>query len=211
MHGPLDLNAQPNPFFNASLRIGRGLDTMLGLCTGVLADGEVTEAEAQVLRDWIEANPDVTCTWPGNVLAARLERIYGDGRVDEEERAELADLLEQLIGGKVGVAAGANLATTLPVDFPPPPLAFDGQLYVFTGMFAYGPRKVCERAVRERGGDCASGITKKTNVVVIGTFASRDWLHTSHGTKIQKAVEYRSAGVPIVIVGEDHWAQHLEA
>lgn len=209
MYAKLDLNGQPPSALNSDLRAGRGLNEMLGICKGVLIDGVVSDPEAALLRDWVDANPDVTQTWPGNVLAARLQRIYGDGRVDEEERAELADLLKQLVGGQVAVAAGANLSSTLPIDYPPPSLSFSGRVYVLTGLFAYGPRKECQRAVEALGGRCESSITKRTDVVVIGTFASRDWVHTTHGTKIQKAVEYRNRGIPVAIVAEDHWAACL--
>lgn len=209
MRAELDLHGQPLPEFNASRRAGRGLDAMLGICQGVLADGVVTAEEAGFLHSWMSANPDVTRSWPGDVMAARLERIYADAVVDNEERAELNTLLRGLLGGRIGVAAEMNLSTALPIDDPAPTLTFPGQTYVFTGLCAYGPRKACQAEVEVRGGLCASGITKRTNVVVIGTFASRDWLHTNHGTKILKAVEYRDRGVPIAIVGENHWAAHI--
>jgi hypothetical protein len=44
-----------------------------------------------------------------------------------------------------------------------------------------------------------------------GTFGSRDWVHTSFGRKIQKAVDYRTSGSRLAIVGEDHWARCIDA
>jgi hypothetical protein len=49
----------------------------------------------------------------------------------------------------------------------------------------------------------------ETNYVVIGTFGSRDWVHTSFGRKIEKAVDYRTKGYPLAIITEDHWAAQL--
>lgn len=205
----LGRDAQPPPAINAAARQHRALCEMLGLCKAFILDGEVAPEEALFLHNWIAANPDVVGTWPGDVLSKRLARIFADGIVDADERVELATLLQELVGGRVSVAAGANLSTSLPVDMPPPHLEFAGQVFVFTGMFAFGPRKVCQRAVEQLGARCESSITQRTNVVVVGTFASRDWKETTHGTKIMKAVEYRSRGVPLVIVGEDHWAASL--
>lgn len=205
----VDLDHQPHPDFNAGRRIDRGIGEMLGLCKGVLADGVVSEAEVQMLRDWIRANPDVACAWPGDVIAQRLLDIYADGMVDPEEREDLADLLRQIVGGEAGVVVGQNLSTTLPLDTPAPELAFDGQVYVFTGKFAFGPRSACEETVTRLGARCDSTITKRTRVLVVGTFASRDWIQTSYGRKIERAAEYRAAGVPLCIVGEDHWASSL--
>ena len=209
MHNVFDANEQPLPSFNAEARQHRSLSEMLGICKAFILDGIISGEEAEFLRTWIAANRDVVETWPGSVLSARLERIFADGRVGPEEQAELATLLAELVGGRASVAAGANLATRLPVDVPPPQLAFQDQVYVFTGMFAFGPRKECQRVVEMLGARCESGVTRRTTVVVIGTFASRDWIGTSHGTKILKAVEYRDRGLPISIVGEDHWVGAL--
>ncbi len=206
---PFDSDAQPPAAFGQDRRIDRGIHEMLGLCRGMLADGELNASEAKVLELWIAANPDVALSWPGDVLARRLRKIFEDGRIDEEERLDLADLLQQLIGGKMSVFATANESTALPLDLPPPSLSFGGQVYVFTGKFAFGPRKACHKAVTELGGECASSITRKTSVLVLGTFGSRDWAHTSFGRKIEKAVGYRDKmGLPW-IVSEDHWAQHI--
>ena len=64
---------------------------------------------------------------------------------------------------------------------------------------------------RSRNGvECVQeNITKRTSFLVIGTFGSRDWVHTAFGRKIEKAVSYREAGVPLRIVAEDHWPSTL--
>jgi hypothetical protein len=55
----------------------------------------------------------------------------------------------------------------------------------------------------------AGSLTKKTNVLVVGIYATDSWKHSSFGTKIMKACEWREAGHPINIVGEAHWKSHL--
>ena len=74
--------------------------------------------------------------------------------------------------------------------------------------FNYGQRKHCEAAVTDRGAT-AGGLTQKTNVLVIGMYATDSWKHSSFGTKIMSAVEYRKKGLPISIVSEEHWVAHL--
>jgi NAD-dependent DNA ligase len=209
----LDAQGQPDARFNAQKRIDRGVSELLGLARGVLADGVVTEAEAHALRNWLHANPDLAGVWPVSALGARLEQIFEDGIVDADEREDLAGLLMQMVGGEetssFGITLGHSGATTLPLDAPPPALEFNGCVYVFTGKFAYGPRKVCEQTVVELGGECTPKITLDTNVLVIGTFGSRDWVQSSYGRKIEKAVQYRQQGMPISIVTEDHWVAAL--
>jgi NAD-dependent DNA ligase len=181
---------------------------MLGLVKGVIVDGEVTVGEAQYLAHWINANPEAVLSWPGNALAQRLQRIFADGYVSDEEREDLRHFLEKMVGPDTA-AGDVNMTTRLPLDDPPPTLAFAGWEYVFTGRFIWGTRTACEEAVARLGGVCGSGITKRTSVLVIGDLGSRDWIHTSYGRKIERAVEYRQAGVPLVITDEAYWASHL--
>jgi len=205
-----DPHGQPfNVRFNSARRAERDLSEMLGLVKGVLADGEVTQAEAAILRDWVLQHRDATEQWPVNILKDRLERIFADGRVDTAEQRNLADLLESIVGGKAGIITGKDAATELPVDRPPPKLVWTDSVFVFTGKFAFGPRTACERAVIKLKGVCERSVTRDTNYLVIGTFGSRDWVHTSFGRKIEKAVDYRGSGTPLAIVAEDHWVTAL--
>jgi hypothetical protein len=205
----LDQHGQPNAAFNAERRADRAIHEMLGICKVILADGLVTPEEATFLRRWLAANPEATADFAGATIARRLSSIFEDGRIDPDEQRDLAGLLRLLVGGKVSVIGGENVATALPLDRPPPPVLFDGRTFVFTGRLAFGPRHACEEAVIELGGTCRPNITKRSDYVVIGSFGSRDWAHTSYGRKIQKAVDYRESGCPIAIIAEDHWAAAL--
>ena len=195
--------------FNAARRRDRDISEMIGLAKGVLADGVVTAAEAALLRDWAAAHPDAVAAFPGDLLFRRLQRIFADGVVSLEEQEDLADLLRQLVGGTAGIIAGEDAATALPLTLPRPVIGFEGRTFVFTGKFAFGPRSVCESSVNSLGGRCGSSVTRDVHYLVIGTFGSRDWIHTSHGRKIEQAVDLRSKGHQVAIVAEDHWATSL--
>ena len=205
-----DPHGQPfNIRFNRARRAERDISELLGLMKGVLADGEVTEMEAGLLRDWACSHADAVEQWPVNRLKDRLDRIFADGGVDVAERRDLAELLEAIVGGRAGIIVGEDAATDLPLDRPAPQLLWTRSVFVFTGKFAFGPRLACERHVTSLGAVTERAVTKRTQYLVIGTFGSRDWVHTSFGRKIEKAVEYRDAGVSLAIVGEDHWAASL--
>jgi NAD-dependent DNA ligase len=81
---------------------------------------------------------------------------------------------------------------------------------VFTGKFAFGTRADCQRQVTKLGAVCNSDVTRSTDYLIIGTFGSRDWVHTSFGRKIEKAVQYREAECRLSIVGEDHWVSCIQ-
>lgn len=184
MSGEIDAHGQPfNVRFNRARRAERDLSELLGLAKGVLADGVVTEAEGGLVHQWVAGHPDAVEQWPVNVLHARLLRIFEDGRVDDAEQRDLAELLTALVGGQAGIIGGEDAASDLPIDRPPPSLVWTGSVFVFTGKFAFGPRSECERHVIQLGALCESSIIRRTNYLLIGTLGSRDWVHTSCGRK----------------------------
>jgi NAD-dependent DNA ligase len=129
--------------------------------------------------------------------------------VDDAEREDLLYFLQKMVGPDHGQHGDVNVATRLPIDEPAPALVFAGSEFVFTGRFIWGTRDACQQAVEQRGGTSGSNITKRTAFLVLGDLGSRDWVHTSFGRKIQKAVEYRDLGVPLAVVDERHWVAHL--
>lgn len=206
----LDSHGQPDPAYNRMRRIDRDLAEMLGVVKGVLADGVVTTQEVEHLRSWCEAHPDVATKWPGSALVRRLERIFADGVVSPGERDHLSELLADLVGGEAGVVLSSSTPTSLPLDDPPPLIEVPDRVFVFTGRLAFGPRDACCDETRKLGGWTEDNVTQRTDYVVIGTFGSRDWIQSSHGRKIEKAVEYRDKkGLDLHIIGEDHWARAI--
>jgi len=205
-----DADGQPNPHFNAWRRNDRAIHELLGLAKGILADGVVMPAEVIELSRWILANAEPDSGWPIDVVCHRLNMILADDKIEPEECEDLAHLLRDLVSGGEQTPAGHNASTKLPFTDPPPaPLEFSGSLFVLTGKFYYGTRTSCEKAIAARGGICAPSVTHKTNVLVIGSIGSRDWLHTSFGIKIMHAIENQRKGLPISIVGEEHWTRFL--
>jgi hypothetical protein len=82
----------------------------------------ITVEEAYLVAQWIASRADATEQWPLNILEQRLMRIYADGRVDDAERAALAEILSSVVGGTAGIILGEDAATDLPIDIPPPEL-----------------------------------------------------------------------------------------
>lgn len=206
----VDEDGQPSQLgFNSHRRLERDISELLGLAKGILADGVVSDAEAVLLSEWLTAHPEPVAHWPCDRIAARLNSILADGSIDADERTDLTELLHQLVGGDAGILDSEIASTSLPFTAPPPHVIFAGRDYVLTGKFASGPRVHCERLVVERGGRCGSTVTRRTDYLVVGTFGSRDWVHSAYGRKIEKAVEYRAGGVPLAIISERHWANAI--
>ncbi len=204
-----DPHGQPT---NAGVRrafvADRDIDELVGIVKGVVADGSVVAAEARFLLGWLEQHANVRHEWPACVLYPRLAAALEDGHLSEAEEGELLGLLAQTAGGNAPARGEKSMSTTLPFDHPAPAVEFSGYAFCFTGKFYAGTRDWCEGQVRARGGSIA-GISKQLRYLVIGEVGSRDWIHSTHGRKIEKAVELRKAGAPLLIVAEQHWHSYL--
>lgn len=198
----------PSPRYRAAAVADRDVDELIGIVKGVLADGQVTKGEASFLLEWMESHANVRDDWPISVLYPRVVSALRDGVVSADEESELLGLLASAVGKNGPTRGVGSMSTALPVNDPAPKVEFDGHTFCFTGKFYSGTRDWCESQVLERGGTNVA-VSKKLSYLVIGEIGSRDWIHSTHGRKIEKAVMLRGDGIPIAIVAEEHWAHFL--
>lgn len=206
----------PDSVVSSLLNNRQAYRDLLGICEGILADGEVNQNEAAYLREWIRRNPDHEKIWPLPDLRTRLDAIFADGIASPEECTELADVLKALIGAKVvhsdARLAGAKMSgpTQLIFDDPAPELAFADREYCVTGTFAFGQRKAVESAITSRGGSTTKAPRSITHYVLVGSFVSPGWANGNYGTKIERALSLRKGGSSVAIIGEEHWKTFLQ-
>jgi len=196
----------PSERINRLQRSQREVDELIGICKGLASDGVVNQGEAQFLHDWLKLSSEARDEWPGDLLFLRLESMLRDGRLDDREGRELLQFLVKASGGDATRVNAASLSAGLPLSTPQPKLEFPERKYCFTGRFVFGTREKCEAEVLSRGGDVLNGVDKGLDYLVIGVIGSRDWIHSSFGRKIEKAVRLQRAGLQLAIVSEEHFA-----
>src|SRR6184192_3815291 len=88
---PKDEHGQPKRLFKVNFEnnVSKAIDQLSGICSGILADGIVTDAEARFFADYVRKFAAYEATWPFTDVLARVERIFADGQCNEEEREEL--------------------------------------------------------------------------------------------------------------------------
>lgn len=205
----LDANGQPiKRVYNAPRIADRCVDELVGVCKALAIDGKISEEELGYLQRWLNEHQHAIDVWPANILVARINEILEDSIPSEEELRDLFELIAEIVGQHHDNTP-TNLSIALPLTKPAPPVFFTNQGFCVTGRFVMGPRTNIEYGIRERGGVIHSNVTTETNYLIIGTIGSRDWLHSTHGRKIEKAVSYAERGHPIAIISEEHWADHL--
>lgn len=196
----------PNMQFRRLEVSERQVDTLIGICKGIIADGVITQSEAEFLEAWLIANQATINSNPVvQPLYERVSEMLSDSILDEDEAAELLETLRQFSNSD-GLVDGELIQTTgLPLDSPAPKIEFHDSNFVFTGTFAIGNRPFCIEATRLLGGVCLGTVRKDLDYLVLGRYVTPSWKHESFGRKIEQAVDYRNSGLPIAIVSEDHW------
>ena len=190
--------------FNRKSIDDRQIDTLIGISKGLVADGKVEQSEAEFLLSWlIQARQNTDNPVIINLLN-KVDSMLNDGVLDPDESSELLGILHKINGEPSEIGELAK-TTSLPIDHPLPSIAFEDMAFLFTGTCAYGTRKQCQAAIESLGGVNAKGVTKKLNYLVLGTYVTDSWAHETYGRKIEKAMEYRDQGVPLVIITEEHW------
>lgn len=206
----LDDDAQPIAYFNASANADKSIEHLLGLCNGISSDQHLNDDEIHFLRNWISDNKTIIDKWPCNIIHDRITSILADGIITDEERLDLLDTLNGLLGSPVLNGVTSGMSTDLPIT-PDAEIIIPGSVFCLTGKFITGTRKKCEDMVLSGGGQTGSGVTLKTDYLVIGDLSSRDWKFSSFGRKIEKAIEYRDSGKSDVsIISEKMWLDALK-
>lgn len=187
----------------------RDTDEFIGMIRMAMSDGILELHEADFMLRWLEAHRAVITKWPANVIYPRLVAALADEALSPDEEAELLDLLMKSIGDPV--PAGDELgATRLPLTSPPPVIKPKGAVFCFTGRMLTCSRAKCHDLVSKAGGIPHDRITRAVNYLVVGDLGTPSWIHSSHGRKIEEAMQYNQDGkAKIRIVSEQHWAESL--
>ena len=190
--------------FNRKSIDDRQIDTLIGISKGLVADGKVNQAESEFLLSWLIQSRQTTDNPVVINLLNKVDDMLEDGVLDEDESKELFNVLHKISGEPSEIGELAK-TTSLPINNPLPSISFDGMSFLFTGTCAFGTRKQCQTATELIGGINAKDVTKKLDYLVLGTYVTDSWAHESYGRKIEKAMQYRDDGAPLVIITEEHW------
>ncbi len=191
-------------------RLVKSLNILMGIISGVVSDGVLNDTEILYLKTWCNENRELGGEYPANIIFRRVHEVLIDGVITDEERRHLLNELSVMAGNdfaNTGAALPEHIATIFDDD---PDVIFEGNHFVFTGMFRFGTQAACEAAVERRGGFTKGYVTESTNYLVIGDRASPHWITANFGRKIQKAAEMAKSGdYEISIVRETDWASRL--
>jgi hypothetical protein len=193
-----------NPYFDA---LRAGLQVLMGLLTGVMADRVLTEDEARAVFAWSEDWAHLKGLWPYDECDAIITTMLARGRVVDEP-AYFAALARQVpVAGEVDMETG---------EVPPlliggvcavaPTITFAGKAFVFTGESAKGTRHELADIVADYGGRWADGVRQDTDYLIVCDCGCPHWAFACYGRKVEKAYKMRREGHAVLLVHEtDFW------
>jgi NAD-dependent DNA ligase len=195
----------------ATNQIIKSINSLLGIVSGLVSDGDLNDKEIIFLKMWCSENSHIANQYPANIIFRRVHEVLLDGVITQEEREHLLHELITISGNDFFETGSAMPEIIKNIFDDDPTVIFPDNEFVLTGGFMFGTRPVCEAAVVHRGGMVKDYVTEKTNYLVIGTRASPDWIAENFGRKIQRAAEMANSGdYDISIILEADWAMSLK-
>ncbi|WP_271273801.1 BRCT domain-containing protein [Aliamphritea hakodatensis] len=182
------------------------INNILGFIQGITADNILNDQEIYELQQQIKLSS--LDEWPVSILRTRLNSILKDQLITEEERTDLLELLSNFSTNFL--QTGSTEATVTSISLHDDKVDFNGKSFCFTGTFASGSRKQCENATINQGATISKNVTKNLNYLVTGSIITKDWIHSSYGRKIEKAMEYQADPTcQLHIISEEDWLEAI--
>jgi hypothetical protein len=183
------------------------LQTLQGICHGILADGIINEKEVRDLEAWLEKNTHLSTYYPYDEIRSLILSIVSDGKIEEEEIVILKAYLNQFVNIENQEIAKQIDAETADINISghctsDPNIDFDGKTFCVTGVLKSGARAELENLISDLGGIPTKTVTKKTDYLIVGDNGNQSWAFACYGRKVEKALEMRKVGHQICLVHE---------
>jgi NAD-dependent DNA ligase len=201
-----------NYYYNA---VTADLQTLQGICHGILADGVINEKEVGDLEKWLEQNSHLSTYYPYDEIRSLMLSILSDGIIEEEEILILKAYLNQFVNIENKEIAKQIEQETFDINISghctsDPNIDFDGKTFCVTGVLKSGNRSELEKLISDLGGIPTKTVTKKTDYLIVGDNGNEAWAFACYGRKVEKALEMRKSGHQICLVHEFDFIDAVE-
>ncbi|MED0687936.1 BRCT domain-containing protein [Anoxybacillus ayderensis] len=193
--------------------ITSSIQQLHGILHGVLADNVLNEAEIEQLCSWIDDHDFLKGTYPFDEIHSLLVSVKQDGIISDDEK----NLLKAFFANFVDVRASHNIHESeirvlkrryslSGICAVCPEITFENKVFSFTGASTRATRSEIAKIIQNLGGIFSNNVTKDTNYLIVGGDGNPCWAFACYGRKVEKAIELRKKGTPIIIVHEnDFW------
>lgn len=188
----IDNNKKSNPrqFRAKHNEQTKALQQLHVLLLGIIADDVLTESEITTLDNWLKQNQHLSGNFPYDRIASVVNEALSDGILEQHELEEMLLLFKEYT---------LTLSNSNTED-----INLTDKGVCLTGDFKFGDRKSVQEFLKKQGAIIKSGVTSKTDYLIIGELGSPDWSYGNYGSKYKKAKELQQSGSHIKIISEDN-------
>lgn len=199
-----------SPYYNV---VTSAIQYLNGMAHGLMADGYLSDEEIWQLKAWLDSNEFLTGVYPYDELLALTTGVLADGRVSSDERNTLVAFISNLIEFKSSYNLAEPDFAALRAQYSVggicalcPDIVFADRSFCFTGESYKCGRAEFVDVVTGLGGVARSGVSGKTDYLVVGNAGNPCWAFACYGRKIEEALRLRKKGAAVQIVNEtDFW------
>lgn len=183
------------------------LQTLQGICHGILSDGEINEKEVYDLYKWLEENEHLNSHYPYDEIRSLVLSIVSDNKITVEEILVLKAYFNQFINiNEKSIKEKIN-NETIDVNISglctsEPNVEFLGKTFCITGVLKSGSRETLKNQIEKLGGIATDSLTKKTDYLIVGDNGNPAWAFSCYGRKVEKAINLRKEGHTIMLIHE---------
>lgn len=160
------------------------------LLEGITEDGIIDSEEFAALDEWIHDHPNLSGQYPYDALFNSITVILEDGIVEEAELQLLLEKCNQLLDPVKSTCEKGMIDV-------------NGKKIVLSGEFICGSKSEVSEKLISLGAVIQNGVTRKTDIVLVGGQGSDAWVAGNYGTKVKKAMELQAKGISIAIIREE--------
>lgn len=183
------------------------LQTLHGLCHGILADGVVNDEEVLALDTWLKKHRHLVNHYPYDEIVSLLLNVLADKKIDDDEKKVLmaffnqfADIKDKTIKKKIeDEIKDVSITGLCTTDIE---ITFHQKKFCITGILKRSPRKILHNDIINLGGIPVDSVTEDTDYLVVGDNGNLAWAFSCYGRKVEKAISLRKNGHKIAIIHE---------
>lgn len=191
------------------------LQTLQGICHGILSDGVISDQEIIDLDIWLNNNEHLNTHYPYDEIRSLILSILSDRKITDEERLVLMAYLKQFVNLTDKSIEKKIEDSTMNVNISglcssSPTVEFDGKTFCITGILKHETKDKLKEKIEALGGLPVDSVTKKTDYLIVADNENPAWAFSCYGRKVEKAVNMRKEGHRITLIHEFDFYDAIE-
>lgn len=191
------------------------LQTLQGLCHGILADGVINDQEIIDLNKWLEENEHLNTYYPYDEIRSLILSVLTDNKIDDDERLVLKAYFKEFVNIhdeeiKEQIRKETEHINISGLCTSEPDVTFEGKTFCITGILQRISREGLKKKIANLGGISTDGISLKTDYLIVGDNGNPAWAFSCYGRKVEKAINMRKDGHTIMLIHEFDFADVID-